>query len=272
MNKFSAKNVIKLSRFDLKNNRRLIVGWMISVFAITFLYMILFSSMKEMALAEWDSMPVEILEFMGIKSFSIMNDYNGYFGMMYNLLLIAISIFTVTFSAGIIFKEEKSKTIEFLYSLHLSRMEIYFSKVLTAVVAFLMVLLSLIASAAICGFLNGGDTFILSDFFQISFVSGFIAFFFTGVALFLGGITTRISVGMVSAMVVVASYLLGYLGELLKYKGNFLLYLSPFQLFSPTNALDMSSETVIHLVIYTAVMIALVAFGAIVYKRRDFNI
>ncbi|MBK5253083.1 MAG: ABC transporter permease subunit [Peptostreptococcaceae bacterium] len=272
MNKFESKNVIRLSGFDLKNNSRLIFGWMISVFAITFLYMILFSSMQEMALAEWDNMPVEVLEFMGIKSFGIMNDYNGYFGMMYNLLLIAISIFTVTFSAGIVFKEEKSKTIEFLYSLHISRTEIYVSKILTAVVAFLLVLLSLVASATICGFLNGGETFILPEFFQIVVISGFIAFFFTGIALFLAGVTSRISVGMVSAMVVVASYMLGYLGELLKDKGEWLIYFSPFQLFSPTNALELSNGTITNLVIYILVMIALVTVGGIVYRKRDFNI
>jgi putative exporter of polyketide antibiotics len=209
---------------------------------------------------------------MGIESFTIMNNYNGYFGMMYNLLLIAISIFTVTFSAGIIVKEEKSKTIEFLYSLRISRTEIYVSKVVTAVIAFLLVLLSLIVSAIICGVLNGGETFILSEFFQIAVISGFIAFFFTGVALFLGGVTSKISAGMVSAMVVVGSYMIGYLGELLKDKGEWLIYLSPFQLFTPTNALEFSNGTITNLVIYILAMIALVTAGGIVYRKRDFNI
>ena len=272
MSNFNMSSVFRLARFDLRNNRKLILGWSVATFAITFLYMILFSSMQEMALAEWDNMPVEVLQFMGITSFNIMNDYNGYFGMMYNLLLIAISIFTTTFSAGIIYKEEKRKSIEFLYSCPVSRIEIYFSKVITAIVALLIVLASLIASAVICGFLNGGDTFIIKEFFQIAIITGFVAVFYMGVALFIGGITARFPVGMISAMVVVFTYLIGYLGELLKEKGEALLYFSPFQIFRPTNALELGSDTVTNLIIYIGIVIILIIIGGVVYRKRDFNI
>ncbi|HKK96390.1 MAG TPA: ABC transporter permease subunit [Anaerovoracaceae bacterium] len=272
MNNFSNINVFTLTRFDLKNNGKLILVWSIATFAITFLYMILFSSMQDMALAEWDNMPVEVLQFMGVESFRIMADYNGYFGMMYNLLLIVISIFTTTFSAGIINKEEKSKSIEFLYSCPVSRVEIYVSKLITALIGLLIVLSSLIASATICGFLNGGDTFILSDFFQIALISGFIAVFYMGVALFIGGLTGKLPVSMISAMVVVFTYLIGYLGELLKDKGEFLLYLSPFQIFSPTNALELRGGTITNLIIYGIILLGLIAIGCAVYRKRDFKI
>jgi ABC-2 type transport system permease protein len=272
MKKFDLMNIIRLVRFDMKNNMKLILVWAASIFGITFLYMILFSSMQDMALEEWDNMPVEVLKFMGVNSFAVMNNYNGYFGMMYNLLLIVISIFTTTFSAGIIFKEEKNRSIEFLYSCPVSRLEIYFSKVVTSLLALIIVLLSLIISAVICGYLNGGETFVLDEFFKISIISGFIAFFYMGVALFIGALTSKIPVGMAAAMVVVFTYLLGYLGDMLNEKGELLLYLSPFQIFSPQNAITFSQDTLVHIIVYGLIMVVLITIGGISYRRRDFNI
>jgi len=272
MNNFSIKNVLKLSKFDIKNNRKSIIGWTIAIFAIMFLYMILFTSIQEMAKVEMESLPEELLQFMGMEDFSVMDTFIGYYSMIYNLIMIAICIFASTFTARILINEEKNKSIEFLYSLPVSRVEIYLSKLITAFFAVTLVVIAGGISTAICGMINGGETFIVEDFMQILRYTSFTAYFFMGVAIMLAGIVGNTGVTTISALIVVASYLFGYLSKLLVTKAQWLEYLSPLTLFSPNNALVLSSKTVSNMIVYYIIMIAFIVIGAIVYKNRDYNI
>lgn len=272
MRNISLKSSLKLMTFDLKNNKSKIIGWSVAIFSIMFLYMILFPSMKDMAQMKMEAMPEELLKFSKMSDISQIGNFITYFSMIYNMILIAISIFAATFSANLIASEEKSKSIEFLYSLNVSRFEIYISKLLTAFIAVLIVVCSGAFSTLICGFGNGGETFVLVDFLQIVKISSFTAFFFISVSFLIAGITTRIGVSVISSMVVLVCYLLGYLGVLLEDKAKWLLYLSPFEVFSPNNALELSSQTIISLVIYLLLTILFVVCGAAFYNKRDFTI
>lgn len=272
MRNISLKSSLKLMTFDLKNNKSKIIGWSVAIFLIMFLYMILFPSMKDMAQMKMDAMPEELLQFTKMTDISKIGNFTTYFAMIYNIVLIAISIFAATFSANLIASEEKTKSIEFLYSLNVSRLEIYISKLLTAFIAVLIVVCSGAFSTLICGFANGGETFVVADFLQIVKISSFTAFFFISVSFLIAGITTKIGVSVISSMVVLACYLLGYLGVLLEDKAKWLLYLSPFEMFSPNNALELNSQTIISLVIYFVITIIFLVCGANFYNKRDFTI
>ena len=271
MKNFSFSSTSKLAWFSIKLNRKQIIGWCISIFSIMFLYMILFPSVKDMAQIKIDAMPKELLQFVGMENFSDMSNFITYFGMIFNMILIAISIFAASFSANLIAKEEKSKTIEFLYSLEVNRSEIYVSKLFAAFFAILVVLCSGTVSSAIAGTINGGPTFIAVDFIQIVKVSGFTTFFFMAVSLMVSGISTRIG-SMIGSMAVLVCYVLGYLSNLLGDKAEWLKALSPFELFSPQNAVALEMETLYALFIYFIISVCFVIIGGIVYKRRDFNI
>ena len=272
MSNFSLGASLKLTGFDLKNNRRQIIGWSIAIFSIMFMYMILFPSMQDMARIKMDALPKEFLKFFDMQSMDDISNFMGYFGMVFNLVLIAMSIFAATFAANLIYREEKAKTIEFLYSLEASRTEIYVSKLITAFIASLAVLLSAAASTVICGYANGGETFILSDLLQIIKISGFCVFFFMAVSLMLAGITTKVGVAGLGSMTVLFCYVIGYLSKLLDTKATWLAYFSPFELFSPQKVLPLKSHTLVEFGIYLGITVILLIVGGIVYKRRDFNI
>ncbi|MPN52357.1 hypothetical protein SDC9_200018 [bioreactor metagenome] len=73
-------------------------------------------------------------------------------------------------------------------------------------------------------------------------------------------------------MIVLACYMLGYLGNLLGDKAEFLKYFSPFELFSPKNALAFERSTLTALIIYFLIMIVLIIAGFLAYRKRDYNI
>ena len=272
MNNFSVSSATKLAWFCIKTNRKQIIGWCIAIFSIMFLYMILFPWVKDMAQIKLDAMPKELLQLVGMDDFSNMSNYITYFGMIFNIILIAISIFAASFSASLIAKEEKSKTIEFLYALEVDRYEIYVSKLIAAFVAILAVVCSGVISAGISGAINGGSTFVVWDFIQIVKVSSFTPFFFMTLSLMVAGISTKIGAPMVGNMAVLVCYVLGFLSKLLGNNAQWLSKLSPFEMFTPENAVALEKQTLVAIVIYFTISVCFVILGGIIYKRRDFNI
>ena len=114
------KNIKKLFLFQLKTQIKTIAVWALACFGVMSLYMVFFSTMQEMAQAKFEMLPEEFLQFVGMSELSELGNYVNYFGMIYNLLLIVISVYAVTLGVGIIEKEEKSNTVEYLYSLSYS--------------------------------------------------------------------------------------------------------------------------------------------------------
>ena len=277
MNKFNIKSVFKILKFDMKTSRKNLIGWIIAIFGIMFLYMILFNSIQGIAEVEMEVMPVELLEFMGMEQMSDMASFVTYFGMIYAIILIAISVFAATYTAGLLYKEEKERTIEFLYSLEVSRIEIYTSKALTGLVGTIMVLISAIVSTIICGLINGGETFHMEDIIKLGVGSGFIAIVFWAIGLLFAGVTAKIRTGAAASMFVFMTYILGYLSTLLGDKATWLSYISPFQMFRPRVILNIGKTEYIafdlYFVFFSFVFFFMfVLLGGVRYARRDFNV
>lgn len=270
MNKTEMKNIVNITKFNLKTNFKAILGWSISMFLIMFLYMILFPSMKNMAAMKIEAMPSEMLKFFGVNSLSDMNNYMHYFGIMFNMIIIAASLFAASFSAKLVCGEEKSKSIEFLNSLNVNRSEIYFSKLITVFISLTIVLLSSVIAGLICGFAVGGETFVLIDYISVVKISGISIYIFMAISFLLSGISSKMNVSMISSLIIFVSYIIGYIGVLID--KSWLLYFSPIEMFNMNNALAMSSTTIIALLIYFSIMILSVILGNYFYKRRDFSI
>ncbi|MFI3237756.1 MAG: ABC transporter permease subunit [Lachnospiraceae bacterium] len=266
------QNIKEICLLDFKVNKKFILGWCISIFSITFLYMILFPSVEDMAQIKMEAMPEELMQFVGMEDFSDMGNFISYYGMIYKLLLVAISIFAVTFGANIIIKEEKNKTIEFLYSQEVSRLEIYLSKFITGYIALIFLLLSAYIATNLCGFINGGDTFNLMDITMLTKFSSITPFVFLSVGCMISGLSGKLSGSSIGSMVIILSYVLGFLSTIVEEKLAWLVYFSPFDLFSPAGNLDINSEFIINMLIYTVLIFTFLGIGAIQYKRRDFSI
>ncbi len=272
MKNFQPLNIVRIIKFDLKNHTKPILIWSAIMFSFMLLYMSLFPSIKDMAEVKFDLMPVELMQFFNIQDLSSMDNYISFFGMIFNLLLIAISIFSATFAASLVQKEEKNKTIEFLNALHVSRNEIYFAKYIVLMISTVFILFCALACSFVLGFIVGGDTFNVTNFLSITNVSSLSPFFFGTLSFFLCAITTKIPVGSVSSGIVFASYMLGFLSKLLSENGEMLKYFSPLDMFSPDNAIAFENITAVSFFVYICLTIVLFVVGIPIYKKRDLNI
>ncbi len=272
MKNIAFANILKLCRFNLLTTRKTIMGWSVAIFGIMTLYMALFSSIQELALAKFEVMPQELLQFVGMEDMADMSNYTTYYGTIFGLIMVAVSIFSATFSAGLIIKEEKSKSIEFLNSLAVSRTEIYISKYITSTIAVAIVLTCAILSAIICGAIGAGETFDLLAIIGSGKITCFTALIFGAVGFKIAGINANLGTGAVASGIVLVSYMLGYLGQLLGEDGEILHYFSPFIMFSVDNAIELNEKTAITLAVYLVVYILSLVAGCVGYNKRDFKI
>lgn len=100
----------------------------------------------------------------------------------------------------------------------------------------------------------------------------FYSIFFMTVSLMIAGISTKIGAPMVGSMTVLICYVLGFLSRLLGDKAQWISKLSPFEMFSPENAIALEKHTIYAVIIYFVISVCFVIVGGIMYKHRDFNI
>ncbi len=258
--------------FGLKLNIKLIVGWSIAMMGMMAMYTLLFPYVQDMANVKMEMMPKEMMQLFGLDEWNDMSNFVSYLAMIYNLMLVAMSIFAVVFSSNLLANEEKNKTIEILSSIKISRAKIYWNKFITAIIGLLIVVISSAVVGTICGFVSGGETFDIMEVIAIFVFSSTIPFIFMAFAFSLAGITGKIAVSTVGSIFVFAIYLMGYLGTLMGEDGEFLKYFSPFEMFSPTTVIEPDLTMMLSMGAYAALMIVALLLGMYRYKKRDFVI
>lgn len=266
------KKIRTLFFFQLKNNSKSISIWSAVLFGIMSMYMFFFSTMQEMAQVKFEMLPQEYLQLMGVDDMAQMNNYVTYFGMIFNILSIIMAVYAVSLGVNLLLKEEKNKTIEYLYSLEITRTQIYIAKVLTALISVMAVVLATGLAGIIFGYVVGDETFQLADVMSIIKITGTVPFLFVALGMFLSAASAKhASVGL-GCGIVMLTYMLGYLGKILEDKAEFLKYFSPFELLSPTNAVALENETLIAFGVIAALIILLFVGGKFAYARRDYHL
>ncbi|NMD38365.1 MAG: ABC transporter permease subunit [Christensenellaceae bacterium] len=266
----SIKNIGRIFAFDLKNKFKYICLWCVAAAAVMFLYMILFPSVSAMVGLKLNIVPKAMLKLFGMDENMMFNNFVQYFGMVYRIVIIALSMFASSFTAGLLYREESTKTIEFLNALPVSRSEIYFAKGLLGLFANLLLIFVAILFSALAGFINGGKTFVFESFIDMAVKMSFIPIFYWALAWGFAGITAKLNASSIVNTIMGIAYILGYIGVLLENK-NF-SYISPFELLSPQNVTNLNSSIIIGFLIYAAVGISCIFAGLAVYNKRDFEI
>lgn len=261
-----------LIAFHFQIRKKEIIGWCAAIFGIVLLYTILYPSIKEMAQMEMETMPKELLELMGMGQFSDMGNYITYFGMIYGMIVIAISVFAISFAARILKEEERDQTMEFLYSTCISRSEIYIAKYVTALLSCLLVILAAAAAGIGSGVIHHEPTFIFTDYVKNILISSITPLLFLTLSFQLAAVSKRKGTLMMGVFVMMVSYVLGYLSKLLGTDGTWLSWLSPFTLFSYENAIAWSAITRLWLGGYFIFMMVIWSIGIMIYKQRDFQL
>jgi len=159
---------------ELKRNRKNLIVWTLIVVGFTFMVLSIYPFMREMGKdmsTLLDSMPVELQKAMGMDADTwnhILGFYSTYYGVY---IIVLVSIYTASTGTGIISKEERDRTAEFLLTKPITRKEIVISKLLALFTLTMIIYITQLV-AAIVGVLIFGESSFDWNTFLIMHISG----------------------------------------------------------------------------------------------------
>lgn len=262
---------MNIFRYELKAYRRSIIIWACSMTLLAVLYIFLFKALGPDIVsfkAFLNNMP-EVVK----KSFNILVDsistLEGFYSFVFAFVVLCGAIQAMNLGTGIVSKEVREKTADFLMTKPVSRSTIMTSKLLAAMTALALtniIYLGLTIAAAVAVV----NTFNLKIFFLISLTMFFVQLMFLALGIMISVIAGKIkSVISVSLSTVFGFYIIGSLGSFLGEKN--VRYFSPFRYFEPAYIIQHGAYETSFAVIGLVLIIALLAASYLVYLKKDIH-
>ncbi|WP_071461472.1 ABC transporter permease subunit [Bacillus massilinigeriensis] len=213
------------------------------------------------------SMPKSLQAIMGTASFDL-SKASGYYGLLFLYLLVMGTIHAAMLGAGIIAKEERDKTAEFLFAKPVSRTKALSEKLLAAVGNLLIFnAVTLLSSIAFIRMYGNGERFEETIVLLMAALL-FGQLLFLSLGAFIAAILKRPSAaGACAAGMLLFTFLLS-IAVNMKEELHLLRYLTPFQYFEASKIMDAGLDPVfISLSLFLTVGFTTLAYYF--YNRKD---
>lgn len=270
--------MLNLIRFELRSNRKLMLIWSVSLIAILLLYISLFPSMQDqmleqMSYAKLDALPEGFLKALNISANMDMTNIVDYLNLTLTYALIGFNIFAMYVGINIFCKEEEQKTIAFLANKPLSRSEIYFQKVISAILIYLVVGIAFNVAMHVLTyiFIVGDQTYsdIISELFTMNITMLMTGFIYLSLGFLIGVFASKSS-GLLAFGLYFVTYIFGVVAKLVD-KASDLIYLSPTNYFYALDVINNGYETKYILLASIIVVVSfIVSYGYFV--KKDFHV
>ena len=258
---------------ELKANRKSLIIWCVCMALLILSGMgkyTAYSTASEGAQALAD-LPQTLKSLLGMGSLDV-TTMTGFFALLFLYIEIVAGIHAVLLGSGILAKEERDKTTEFLMTRPLSRTSIVCAKLAAALVNVVMLnLVSLgVSLAAVSAYNKGPDISGEIATFLLSLLLVQLVFLTLGMLLAAVLRNAKTS-GSISAGVLMAAFVIYEFTEL-NQSLRFLNILTPFKYFSYT---DMAEGAGLHpgIAAVSLLLSAAFAWGAVYfYRKRDLGV
>lgn len=258
---------------ELKAHRKALIIWSVCMFLLVISGMAKYTAYSgggDIG-AVFDDMPSTMKALLGMGSFDV-TTMSGYFAMLFLYIELTVAIHAVLLGAGIIAKEERDKTTEFLMVKPVSRTTIITAKLVTALINVIVInIVTFVSSLVMVAAYNKGDD--ISSEIAVFFLSLFIVQL---IFLSLGAVLAAImrnpkSAGSLATGILLLAFMISKVTELVKGLG-FLNLLSPFKYFSYVNMVEGEGLNIVIVLLSLVLVAAFVACTYLSYNKRDMNI
>jgi ABC-2 type transport system permease protein len=255
---------------ELKANRKALIIWSASMFVLIVSGMAKYTAYSGGGQNNqiFNDMPYSLKALLGFGSFDV-TTISGYFALLFLYMELTVAIHAVLLGAGIISKEERDKTTEFLLTKPVSRTAIISSKLLAALANILILnLVTLVSSIIMVAAYNKGKD--ISGEITMFILSMFIVqlIFLSLGAVLAAFIRNAKASGSLSTGILLASFIIAKITDMTD-KVNFLNLLSPFKYFSYK---DLVAGNGLNLVIVVLSLVLVAVFTVstyLFYQKRE---
>lgn len=218
------------------------------------------------------SFPKPLLALFGMYDLNI-STLIGYFGILYLYFALIGAIHAALTGAGIISKEERDKTSEFLLTKPISRSKVMTTKLLAGLtnvlILFLVIAISSVIGVAI---VNNGDYSLTPQ--VINMMWGILLMqlvFFSAGLMFAGLFKNPKLPGLAATTVAVGCYIV-YALSLITDKLEWLRFMTPFRWFAAPSIIYAESIGYGYAGLAILISVTFVALAYICYNRRDITV
>ncbi len=254
---------------ELRANRKALIIWSICMFLGVLSGMTKYTAYSSGANNEvFDKMPFTMKALFGFGAFDV-TAISGFFAFLFTYLVVAAAIHAVLLGNGIVAKEERDKTSEFLMTKPVSRTTVITSKLLAAAVNIIIVnLVSLFSSMVMVAAYNKGKD--ITGEIVLFFASMLIIqVIFLSLGAFLASVMKNPKAsGSIGAGILFAAYVISKITDLTD-KVNYLNILSPFKYFNNVDIVNGNGLSVFAVILSIILSAALFGSAYILYQRRD---
>jgi len=265
-----------IAKRELRANRKSLLIWSAALAALTVIglgeYQVIMGEDSTINMgAIVDMMPRVVQVMFGLGRISV-NTADGWYVCMFLWCAVLVYLYAALLGAGILAKEERDKTAEFLFTRPLTRGAVIGGKMLAAVLQTLLLVLVGWASTMLVFGNTAKGTPLLRDI-SLTILGGMfltaLVFLFAGMclaALFSG----YARAAQTAALAVTASYLLSVAIEM-SGKIDYLNFLSPFCYFDAVRVLEQGLEWP-YILLSAALSAVFGALTHVLYKKRNLHV
>jgi len=258
---------------ELRANRKALIIWSACMFLLVLSGMAKYTAYSSggQSAAVFNDMPYSIKALLGMGSFDL-TTMSGYFAMLFLYIELAVAIHAALIGAGIIAKEERDKTSEFLMIKPVSRKTVITSKLLAAFVNVAIVnIVTLAASVSMVSSYNkGNDITVEIILFMLSMFIVQLIFMSLGAAI-AAFMKNPKSSGSAAIGLLVMAFIIAKITDLTD-KLNFLNVLSPFKYFSYADIVNGKGLAIAIVILSLLLVAALSASAYFFYPKRDLKL
>lgn len=255
---------------ELKANRKALIIWSVCMILFVFSGMSkyeVYSSGDAMATV-FNDMPQGLKAVLGLGSFDV-TKMAGFFAFLFPYLEIMVAFHAALLGNGIIAKEERDKTTEYLMVKPVSRYTIITSKLLAALFNVVVInIVTLLSSLATVSVYNKGED-VTGEILAFMLSMFLVQLIFMSLGTLLAAVTKRPKLsGSIATGIILAGYVISKVTDL-NVKVSFLNIFSPFKYFNMVPIVNGEGLD-IWIALISVVIVALFSVGTyFYYHRRD---
>jgi ABC-2 type transport system permease protein len=258
---------------ELKANRKAFIIWSVCMVLLILSGMGKYSAYSEGgdSVALFNDLPHSVKALFGMSSFDV-TSMSGYFAMLFLYVELTCGIHAALLGAGILAKEERDKTSEFLMVKPISRASVITSKLLAASLNILLInLITLVSSIMMVSTYNKGES--ISTEILLFFISMIIVqlIYFSLGAFISALIHNPKSSGSIAIGALLLGYVISRVTDLTD-KLNVLNLLSPFKYFNYVDIVEGEGLNIIIFLLSFILISVLTVFTYVFYGKRDLHV
>jgi ABC-2 type transport system permease protein len=218
-----------------------------------------------------DALPKAVGAVFGLTGFDL-STAAGFYGVLFLYIAIIAAVHAVLLGAGLIAKEERDRTSEFLYSKPASRAKILTGKLLAGLFNLVVLnVVTLVTSLYVVDLFNKEEPFD-ADLMLLMGGLFFLQLVFFSIGALLAGSTHRPKAAASRASsIMFVTFLLAFVVNM-EEKLDFLKYVTPFKYFDAANLMADHALDPVFVALAVAIIAVAVAATYRLYAARDLNV